>query len=622
MNWLYTLIFSGLLISPEVPNIDVANLVTDSGHSAVYEIGGETERFEQTYPFSANGRVAVSNVNGSIVVEAWDRNEIKLEYVKTAETKEELSEVNVIIDAQSNSFSVEAKGDDWRTRNERARGQKWSRVVVEFKLMVPRGAALDEIETVNGSVAVSNFANRARISSVNGGVTATNLHGSAEMSTVNGTVTADFNTVAPSGKIALSTVNGAVKLVLPSDVNATVRADSLNGNITNDFGLLVRKGKYVGNDLYGRIGDGAVSIKLNSINGPLTIVRRSDGKNLSPSTNLLTTKPGEHEQGMFPAAKIDREANKAIRESMKVARAEMRAIQPELVRVAAASAVQAAAVVDMKEMKDRVNKAVAAQNASLAVLADGFGFSGVPQIKKKTNAFPVKGIPLVEVDSRGCSVVVRGWDKSEVAYSVTQFSDPRNTEEISMNENVSDKGIALKVVNHAYEARRGNFFEKARRMRIEVSVPRKANLKIVSNGEIRIEGVTGEVNLQGEDEAINVRESDGKLIISNTGGIVRVVGFRGDLTAKTSDGEFFMDGDFTNISATGSDSIFVLTLPDDIDADVSMAGGEVNFTIEDLANGREVSKNNWRFGKGGRKYQFRANDGSLLVKNRDLIDSN
>jgi hypothetical protein len=55
----------------------------------------ETERFEQTYPLSAKGRVNVSNVNGSITVEAWDRNEVKLEAVKTADTRESLADVEI-----------------------------------------------------------------------------------------------------------------------------------------------------------------------------------------------------------------------------------------------------------------------------------------------------------------------------------------------------------------------------------------------------------------------------------------------------------------------------------------------------------------------------------------------
>jgi hypothetical protein len=214
----------------------------------------EVERFEQSYPLNANGRVSVGNINGSIVVEAWDKNEVHLEAVKTADSKETLAAVEIKVDSRPDSFRVEADYDQWKLQG---RGDQWQRnrrLEVQFKLSVPRGAVLDEIGTVNGSVTVSNFTNMTKASAVNGDVRAANLRGAANLSTVNGEVVGDFDRLESGSRISLNTVNGKVTLTIPSDSNATVRADSLNGPITNDFGLPVRKGEYVGRDLYGRIG--------------------------------------------------------------------------------------------------------------------------------------------------------------------------------------------------------------------------------------------------------------------------------------------------------------------------------------------------------------------------------
>src|SRR5262249_29165227 len=142
---------------------------------------------------------------------------------------------------------------------------------VEFHVTAPRGAVLNEVETVNGSVSVSNFSNYTKISAVNGDVSAANLRGTANLSTVNGQLSADFDRLDTGSKVNLSTVNGTARVVIPSDSNATFKVDSLNGNITNDFGLPVRKGKYVGRDLYGKVGSGDVSIRMSSVNGALTI---------------------------------------------------------------------------------------------------------------------------------------------------------------------------------------------------------------------------------------------------------------------------------------------------------------------------------------------------------------
>jgi uncharacterized protein involved in tellurium resistance len=619
MNWLFTLVFAGMALSSDTVHIDTRPAAIDADQSAVVVTAkDETERFEQVYPFLPNGRVSVSNVNGSITVEAWDRNEIKLEYVKTADTKDRLADVTVNIDARPERFLAEAKYDDVRNKETR---NKWSRLNVDFKLMVPRGAILDQIGTVNGSVSASNFTNRTKLGSVNGSVTGTNLRGSAQLETVNGEVLADFDALDAAGRVTLSTVNGSVKLVMPSDANATVRADSLNGNIVNDFNMPVRKGKYVGRDLHARLGNGGTMIKLQSVNGALSVGRKNDGRSTSPVTNLLGTQPSDEdeEHSHRTDAEIDREVQRAMREEQRAVAREMRKIQPELARLAVEGVKEAAAVTKLAEVQREVHRAVEAKGVTLAALAAVDFNGGVPQVKKKTNSFPVKGVPKVDISARGCSVIVRGWDKSEVAYQVTQFSDPRNTAAISMSENNTDSSVTLKLENHAQAARAGSFFDNGRRMRLEISVPKKSNLKIASNGEIRIEGVSGELELQGEEEPINVRDSDGKLRVSNTDGTVRVVGFKGGLVANTSDGDVFLDGDFSDILATASDGAFILTVPENFDANVIASGTMHTFRIEDLANGKEVSKNNWRFGKGGRNYQFKLSDGSLVLQNRDLI---
>ncbi|MDQ3042703.1 MAG: DUF4097 family beta strand repeat-containing protein, partial [Acidobacteriota bacterium] len=268
MSWLYTIVFAGLMLSSEgsLP-ITTSNNYTDSKVTNVIVVD-ETERFEQTYPLNAGGRVSVSNVNGSIVIDTWDRNEIKLEYVKTADAKESLGEVEIKIDALQDSFSVQSNYLDWKRPG--ASGRTYNKLTVEYRLTVPRAAVLDEIETVNGSVSISNAGNMTKASAVNGEVRATNLRGTANLSTVNGTVVANFDQLQTGSRISLETVNGSVDLMIPSDTNATIKADTVNGSISNDFGLPVRKGEYVGRDLYGKVGSGDVQIRLNSVNGALS----------------------------------------------------------------------------------------------------------------------------------------------------------------------------------------------------------------------------------------------------------------------------------------------------------------------------------------------------------------
>lgn len=648
MSWLYTIIFAGLAFSSSSTAVPVHEVCADNGPAAVHAAAAdETEKFERSYPLNAGGRVNVGNVNGSITVEAWDRNEVKLEYTKVADTRERLADVEIRIESRPDYFSAETDYD-WRGKDN-ANRWKNGKLNVEFRLMVPRGAVLSEIETVNGSVMLSNFTNRTTASAVNGSVTASNLRGTAKLSTVNGEVRADFDRLESGSRISLETVNGKVNLLLPSDANATVKADSLNGAITNDFGLPVRKGKYVGRDLYGRLGSGDVQIKLESVNGALAISRKNDGRSVSPAVNLLPQKDkddddwdGDISQSMrIDSAKLDKQISKSMKETVKAgaisqkalkdAQKEIDRIQPDLADLntkltvempaSIAATATATAAIDSREMRDAIREAQNIQRGALARMADASFFPGIPRVEKKSDRFPVKGVPQVTIVGKGCSVSVKGWDKPEIEYRVTRFTDPRSRDVMSVTETRSESSMNLRVENPAQAARQGTYFDDARSVRIEVFVPKNSNLKIEANGTIRLDGVTGDLQIVGADQNIDVRDSNGKLNVTNGDGEVRIVGFAGDLVAKTGDGEIRMEGDFSSINGQANDGTFVLTATPDLDADIAAQGKEgFDFRIEDIETGKQVSTNNWRFGSGKRQYRFRSNDGSLVVQNKDLID--
>lgn len=633
MSWLYTIVFAGLALSSSSDEGMSLPMPFEVGPEMIQAVNLDDEKFEQTYPLNANGRVKIRNVNGSVTVEAWDRNEVRLQYTKTADSKERLADVEVRIESRPEYFAVETNYDNWKNHS----GERWRNggsLSVEFHLMVPKGATLNEIETVNGSVVVSNFVNVTRVSAVNGSVTAKNLRGTARLSTVNGEVTADFDRLESGSRINLDTVNGRANLLIPSDSNATLRADSLNGNITNDFGLPVRKGKYVGRDLYGRLGNGEVQIKLNSVNGSLAIGRRNDGRGLSPATNLLPQKDKDeedwdgNEHSKMKPAKLDKEVAKAVKESVKASAQAMAdaagAIGPEIAKIASESATTAvnAAIVSADAMKRREIRQI--QREALGVqrgrgLSDAFYLPSIPRVDSKSQSFPMKGVPKITVEAKGCSVTVRGWDKSEVHYRVTQFTDPRNEQAINITENHTGFALDLKVENPSYEAREGNFSNEARQVRIEVFVPRKSNLRIDTNAEIRIEGVSGDVQLTGSDESINIRDVDGSLRVSNSDGRIRVIGFKGEIDAETSNGTISLEGDFKKLTAKADEGSVVVTLPENASADLEASSSNV---VGDGISVTRVSSNDlrtrYKIGKGGVPFQIQT-EGEIRFRAAGII---
>jgi len=619
MSWLISLLIAGAMFTSD--GSQPIKLNYDNGDDNIKKIVrlDEVERFEQTYPLNAAGRVSVSNVNGSITIDTWDNPQVKLEYVKTADSRERLSEVGVRIDARQDSIRIETDYGDWKQTG----NKEWKmngKLVVEYRLTVPRTAILDEIATVNGRISISNAANITKASAVNGEVRATNLRGTANLSTVNGIVQADFDQMQAGSRISLNTVNGRVDLTIPSDSNATLKADTLNGSITNDFGLPVRKGQYVGKDMYGRIGSGNVQIQLNSVNGGLSVRRKNDGGNLNPATNLLPPKSKMDDDFNKQIDEDVDEDNKDIKEEKKLKAKEAKIrhkvyvkriiVSKETIAIALEQAQKEIANLDLDKITADALRQAAAANY----------FAGSPVIEKKSDTFAVNGIPKVTVEAKGCAVSVRGWDRQEVQYSVTKVAGNRNRTPLDVKTNQTASNINIKVANTGDTTRRENFFDNSSRTRIEIFVPKKSNLKITGDGEIRLEGVTGEIDLQGADSAINVRDAGGKLSVGTLDGTIRVIGFRGVFDGKTADGVMNLEGDFQSFNALAADGTIVLTLPENIDGTLE-SNTEIKNEGLNLVRKSENAKS-WRIGKGGTIYRMSVTDGKVIVRGANALKIN
>ena len=640
MSWIISLLLAGVMFAPE------ADLATKSNYSQknvnvnkVIKLD-ETERFEQSYPLNASGRVSVSNINGSITVEAWDRNEVKLVAVKTADSRETLAEVELKIDARPDSFSIETDYSSWKNRD----GQRWKdkKMRVDFQLMVPRGANLNEIESVNGSITLSNFTNYTKASAVNGQVKATNLRGTAILSTVNGSTEADFDAVQPNSKISLSTVNGSVNLLVPSDVNATVKADTVNGNINNDFGLRVRKGQYVGRDMYGRIGGGEAQIKLESVNGGLSIRRKQDGRNPNPAVDLLPAKGKDSDEDWdddggvsINSEKMNKQIEKSIKESqkntvksVKQAEKEFKKIQPEIAKLTV-DAVNATSVaigdaittIAAEDLAEKLKETQLRQREATARLRNANWTA--PTMEEKTESFPVKSNPTITIDASNCSVFVRGWDKPEVKYSLRQVA--RNiltqTQKMAVKTEKTDSNVKITVLNDS--AAGSDVFDTSDTVRVEVFVPKKSSLRILTNREIRLEGVSGDIKLTGGAGAINVRDADGKLNVSSTEGRIRLIGFRGEVEAKTECGMVNLDGDFQKLSARTVKGTIILYLPEDANTNIESNNKDIQaegVALEFLSDGKNTSK--WKIGEGGKNFLlYTSADGKIFVRSKSNLSA-
>jgi DUF4097 and DUF4098 domain-containing protein YvlB len=245
--------------------------------------GAMSEEFHQTYTLSSDGRIELHNINGDVHISSWDRNEVKVDAVKYADTKERLDEAKIEIKSGADHLDIRTKYPEHNLNFNW--GSNHNPAEVEYTLTVPRAVRLDEINLINGALDINSVSGEVEANCINGRVKAHDLAGRAELSTVNGNLEADFDRLA-GNSVELRSVNGRVSLTIPSDSQAEVEAETVSGGIDNDFGLHVNHHRFVGHDLRGELGSGGTHIKLGNVNGGIQIHHADDGRTISPVKDL------------------------------------------------------------------------------------------------------------------------------------------------------------------------------------------------------------------------------------------------------------------------------------------------------------------------------------------------
>src|SRR5919198_4510205 len=121
------------------------------GHASDY--GAFSEEFHKTYPLTANGRVALENINGDVHIATWDRDEVKVDAVKRARSKQRLDQAQIKIESDGDSVSIRTEylDRDLTFSNDYDHDNPAS---VEYTLTIPRGATLNKIALINGALDV------------------------------------------------------------------------------------------------------------------------------------------------------------------------------------------------------------------------------------------------------------------------------------------------------------------------------------------------------------------------------------------------------------------------------------------------------------------------------------
>jgi len=237
----------------------VLALSTGSGLYA-NTIGTPKTAFRHAYALHPNGRVVVQNLYGDVAITAWDRDEVLVEAFKKSADPRRLEDARIVVDSSSELLSI---------RTQYAGMDAEHPASVDYRIMVPRTASLENVRLINGGLLISGVSGPVKASSVNGSIRAERLEGEADLSTVNGQLEAGFDRVGGGKAITLSSVNGPIRLSIPGNAGASVDADNRSGGIQSEFGRPWRGAS--GHRLRTVVNRGGAQIRVHNVNGGIVI---------------------------------------------------------------------------------------------------------------------------------------------------------------------------------------------------------------------------------------------------------------------------------------------------------------------------------------------------------------
>lgn len=270
------------------------------------------------------------------------------------------------------------------------------------------------------------------------------------------------------------------------------------------------------------------------------------------------------------------------------------------------------------------------------------------EILREEKRFSVSGTPEVRVATFDGSIRVSSWDKPEVLVEIEKRGPSREAVQgLVVTARQTGSVIELEVKRPRSESFSGIGLHRSASAALIVTVPRAANVRARSDdGSIRIERVSGRLELRTGDGSVRASDVSGELTIDTGDGSVTVDDAEGRLAVETGDGGVSVsgklsvvklhtgDGSVTYRAAPGSkmadnweittgDGAVSLYLPAEFAARIDAHTGDGRITndlgIDQLERGDTDSRTRrtlqGTLGEGGKLLRVRSGDGSIRLKN-------
>ncbi len=240
--------------TPPGPQVGETAL-TESTADQVLNLGSDTT-LTKTFALADGARLTITNINGSIIITAWDEPKAEVTITKRAG------------DSNSQVFFNNSPGSLALRTGQTGRGQD-----VRYEVKLPREMGRVDLNLMNGSIKISDVGGTMSVAAANGSIELSRVSGQGKFTTVNGKIKAQLEEL--NGPLELTDTNGSIEVTTSPDIDANLEATTVHGsiNIDDQFGVTVQK-EIVGQHARGQIGSGGPPFKVTTVNGSIKLAKQ------------------------------------------------------------------------------------------------------------------------------------------------------------------------------------------------------------------------------------------------------------------------------------------------------------------------------------------------------------
>lgn len=266
------------------------------------------------------------------------------------------------------------------------------------------------------------------------------------------------------------------------------------------------------------------------------------------------------------------------------------------------------------------------------------------QIVREEKRFTITGVPDVRLTTHDGAIEIQSWDKPDVLVEIEKRGATREAvDALEIRTSQDGQRIELEVKRPRSESFSGVGFNRTASASLRVSLPRRSDVFARSgDGAIRIDRVSGRIDVQtgdgsiraidvaGElqmhtgDGSVTVEHAEGRLDVETGDGGVDVAGRLGRVKLHTGDGSIVLRAEpetamVEDWEMTTGDGGVTVYLPDGFHADLDAHTGDGSIRTDlDLttvaSQDRERRSLRGRLGDGGRLLKIRTGDGSIRIR--------